>query len=179
MRYAILVILLSCNGLFAQSSVKGQVDFGVGVGQDLYGLIFDRLPSGSTDMVFSGTADYTFSPYFSFGVAGSFRTMDLVFDTIIQVRNIGIRPMLHFDMFNIKNTDIYLGTRFSYVEWRRNGELFRNSFQGLAVYSFQSFMGVTYYIGNRLGINYEIAIGAPYFIHCGLKLRLGPVRGTL
>ena len=169
--------------------------FTVNAGISLAGSLI-RASDLSTDAAYSSnvfpvvqiSADYYFAPKISVGAAGSYQLMiinytdygttNYSFTAKIQRTNVGIRGLFHY--VNKKHIDLYSGIRFGITNWNleltedipdyepfeyiplKNGTLF--SAQLVA-------FGVRTYFTPFLGINIELAVGAPHFLSAGLNLR--------
>ena len=118
---------------------------------------------------FTGMYDVGFSNKFSLGLAVSFQTLSgVVIHSIIgrgsgpvNRLNIGVRPLLHFGDNPLVN-DFYFGGRVGCSIY--DGEVF-------PLPSVQILFGIRHYF-NNLALNYELALGTPYWLFLGFSYKL-------
>ncbi|MEY4604382.1 MAG: hypothetical protein RIT43_1674 [Bacteroidota bacterium] len=161
------------NGFNPLNSI--QIPYGYGVTEIPYPLLNVQL-------------DHTIIERFSLGIAYahvkfSTNQTGLINDTLYHAKvslskqNIGIRLLYHF---NPNETfDVYTGGRIGYSVRRGNYEITNDFGDDKAVPLFaknkgtlQFIFGIRNYFNNFFGLNFEICLGAPYFLNGGVCFKI-------
>jgi len=170
----------------------------VNAGFSLVGGLFDLPDAGNTTGDVSSYSlpaiqvgyDYFILNWFSVGAAGSFQFMGVDYDNYVDengetvngtldiVRsNFAARALFHY--FNKGRLDMYSGVRLGLTNWAISDDLSNESYDYNSVVSSTGtnfapqliLYGLRGYITENIGLNAELAVGAPHFFSAGLNYR--------
>lgn len=161
-------LLLISTSNFAQK-VKGDGVLSVGAGSGFF-----MLKSS-----FNATYDYAFVNKFSIGLGATYTDFGHSPEGNLSRTNIGVRSLFHFG--EKPNWDIYTGLRLGASIWSGSGSYsyhlgpVRDLFTikgGSTIPTAQVLVGARYMVLDWIGINSELALGAPYLFSIGLSANI-------
>lgn len=173
----------------AGQSLAGFVlkQFSVYANQNEVGISIKQSPA----LQLSG--DYYVSPLFSFGAAISYQQFTLDFNkwkylnevtniteivdfrTKVTRTQIGARALLHY--YNKKKLDMFSGIRFGPTIWEATTNSPDPKYEALGSlkggsFAFQLiYFGLRGYLTDNIGLNFELAVGSPYYASAGVNCR--------
>jgi len=150
----------------------------------------DRIVISSILPNIGGTFDYGISRGVSIGVAGSYQSEVVSYNSwtnfsdMVSRTNAAVRFLVHLSKNN-KKIDDYIGVRFGFCYWRDNpssqnwiGPPYNTTVTFLRTPNtsyacLQVLYGIRLYMSDNIALHVEAGIGQPFLIESGLSYRFG------
>jgi hypothetical protein len=191
----LLLLIFSFSSSHAQTT-KGEAVVGANFGYSLFINAMEIALNEFDDVVTTSTPalglsyDRSVTDNFSVGLIFSLQTLNANFkDTYIDINdelaidlvrvdlkriNFAIRPLIHYG--SNESLDLYSGLRIGFTsfssKYESNQEDFGiNKLGGTRVSTGLVVFGMRYYLGEKVGLNFDFQIGAPYLVSGGVAAR--------